>query len=367
MSSKIGRNDPCPCGSGKKYKHCCLSKIPAMTNNNMLEQNPYDDGSYQPMDITEDNESFLMQKITDLMSEIIPDEPLPVIEASKYFQELTAWASDPKDAANLDFSPLQVMNSFLNTLDDLPELFELNDTFTREDIEDVPLMQYLAYLLFLHTQESGGVLELTAKGNYRQSTVLKFNSYIYEDSMDLSKVSLEDNSNNLQLAHQLIIDLGLVEETARKSCLTTKGLHAALHGDLSHLYSKVVQLYFDEYDWIGYSYLEVLDIYILDTIQDTALFSLNLLARNALHYISNEDLYGKFARAFPFFDEMTKAVITKPNPSYFYHYIFILRFCMFLGLVEEEETADAGSTKREYSMPRIRITPLFRKLFLWKA
>ena len=22
-SDKIGRNDPCPCGSGKKYKHCC--------------------------------------------------------------------------------------------------------------------------------------------------------------------------------------------------------------------------------------------------------------------------------------------------------------------------------------------------------
>lgn len=25
-SHKIGRNDPCPCGSGKKYKHCCLNK-----------------------------------------------------------------------------------------------------------------------------------------------------------------------------------------------------------------------------------------------------------------------------------------------------------------------------------------------------
>lgn len=24
---KIGRNDPCPCGSGKKYKKCCLEKI----------------------------------------------------------------------------------------------------------------------------------------------------------------------------------------------------------------------------------------------------------------------------------------------------------------------------------------------------
>ena len=23
-SKKVGRNDPCPCGSGKKYKNCCL-------------------------------------------------------------------------------------------------------------------------------------------------------------------------------------------------------------------------------------------------------------------------------------------------------------------------------------------------------
>jgi SEC-C motif/gag-polyprotein putative aspartyl protease len=26
---KVGRNDPCPCKSGKKYKHCCLDKPPA--------------------------------------------------------------------------------------------------------------------------------------------------------------------------------------------------------------------------------------------------------------------------------------------------------------------------------------------------
>jgi uncharacterized protein YecA (UPF0149 family) len=25
-SDKFGRNDPCPCGSGKKYKNCCLNK-----------------------------------------------------------------------------------------------------------------------------------------------------------------------------------------------------------------------------------------------------------------------------------------------------------------------------------------------------
>ncbi len=26
MSEKIGRNEPCPCGSGKKYKKCCMGK-----------------------------------------------------------------------------------------------------------------------------------------------------------------------------------------------------------------------------------------------------------------------------------------------------------------------------------------------------
>ena len=24
--AKVGRNDPCPCGSGKKYKNCCMRK-----------------------------------------------------------------------------------------------------------------------------------------------------------------------------------------------------------------------------------------------------------------------------------------------------------------------------------------------------
>ena len=30
-STKVGRNDPCPCGSGKKYKNCCGD--PAKKNN----------------------------------------------------------------------------------------------------------------------------------------------------------------------------------------------------------------------------------------------------------------------------------------------------------------------------------------------
>ena len=27
LSQKIGRNDPCPCGSGKKFKKCCGANL----------------------------------------------------------------------------------------------------------------------------------------------------------------------------------------------------------------------------------------------------------------------------------------------------------------------------------------------------
>lgn len=34
--AKIGRNDPCPCGSGRKYKQCCLQREQGMTTRSRL-------------------------------------------------------------------------------------------------------------------------------------------------------------------------------------------------------------------------------------------------------------------------------------------------------------------------------------------
>ena len=35
-SSKAGRNDRCPCGSGKKYKRCCEAKAQQSRSNTVL-------------------------------------------------------------------------------------------------------------------------------------------------------------------------------------------------------------------------------------------------------------------------------------------------------------------------------------------
>jgi uncharacterized protein len=40
--TKIGRNDPCPCGSGKKYKHCCLKKETAGKSEAMSRDRAWD-------------------------------------------------------------------------------------------------------------------------------------------------------------------------------------------------------------------------------------------------------------------------------------------------------------------------------------
>jgi hypothetical protein len=40
---KIGRNDPCPCGSGRKYKHCCLFNKPVSTESPWSRQHDASD------------------------------------------------------------------------------------------------------------------------------------------------------------------------------------------------------------------------------------------------------------------------------------------------------------------------------------
>lgn len=36
QAKQIGRNEPCACGSGKKYKHCCASKAARLTRGQMV-------------------------------------------------------------------------------------------------------------------------------------------------------------------------------------------------------------------------------------------------------------------------------------------------------------------------------------------
>ncbi len=43
MTKKIGRNEPCPCGSGHKFKMCCGNLVKSSSNNSQRIQRLLDE------------------------------------------------------------------------------------------------------------------------------------------------------------------------------------------------------------------------------------------------------------------------------------------------------------------------------------
>jgi len=61
--TKVGRNDPCPCGSGKKYKKCCMLKDERQSSieqmdNEPVEQEESSERNYNPARVAEIDNAF---------------------------------------------------------------------------------------------------------------------------------------------------------------------------------------------------------------------------------------------------------------------------------------------------------------------
>jgi tetratricopeptide (TPR) repeat protein len=69
--AKIGRNDPCPCGSGKKYKKCCLTRDEArLAAEAQAAPDP------MPMFLEDDDLDELSNSVVDLIHDNRLDEAL---------------------------------------------------------------------------------------------------------------------------------------------------------------------------------------------------------------------------------------------------------------------------------------------------
>lgn len=84
--SKIGRNDPCPCGSGRKYKNCCINReLSEIDDNDLLRVKSYGSEAYEKSELdnfsrfiieTTANEKFEIRKATRgyIVKDIVPPE-----------------------------------------------------------------------------------------------------------------------------------------------------------------------------------------------------------------------------------------------------------------------------------------------------
>jgi tetratricopeptide (TPR) repeat protein len=74
--AKIGRNDPCPCGSGKKYKKCCLARDEAR----IAAQTQRPEPEAATPTLVEDPLDELSNSVVDLIEQKRFDEALAVCE-----------------------------------------------------------------------------------------------------------------------------------------------------------------------------------------------------------------------------------------------------------------------------------------------
>jgi len=92
MKKGIGRNDFCPCGSGKKYKKCCLGKAdqdtaPEFQSRYRFEAGSYGDvGSYMPsiacLKLMRTGE-WIYHFVLVNPNQALPDEDQAVIQAGE--------------------------------------------------------------------------------------------------------------------------------------------------------------------------------------------------------------------------------------------------------------------------------------------
>jgi len=239
MSTKTGRNDPCPCGSGKKYKNCCLS--PASVANDEFKD-------------------FIAGQNFNSLEEL-------QAAANNFMQQRNLQPHD-------DFQGLssEQVYRMLHFPFDTPALFHFPKTLrTEPEAPIVTLIQWIVNAI----DEKG--LKATAKGNLPQKLCKEafadYRKHIPEnDFYHRMKINREDDFVDLQTT-RIILELGgLLRKTKGRFYLTKKYQRLVEKKELTGLYPVIFKIFCREFNW---AYRDGYDDVAF--IQQSFLFSMYLL------------------------------------------------------------------------------------------
>ncbi len=239
MPTKTGRNDPCPCGSGKKYKYCCLSSASVAND------------EFQNLIAGQDFNSL---------------EELQV-EANNFMQQRN---QQPHD----DFQGLssEQVHRMLHFPFDTPEFYNFPEKLrTEPEAPILTLIQWIANA----TDEKG--LKATAKGNLPQKlckeAFVDYRKYLPEnDFHHRMKINREDDFVDLH-ATRIILELaGLLRKMKGRFFLTKKYQQLVGKKGLAGLYPVVFKICCRKFNW---AYRDGYDD--IPFIQQSFLFSMYLL------------------------------------------------------------------------------------------
>ena len=396
---KIGRNDPCPCGSGKKYKHCCLdSNIIPFPGQNKAQEH-FAPGTHFNGDV--DLQATMLNSMgfqdADEMKVAMNDYELFCEKAGKSGVSIPSFmefmgrgnmASDRLSAMQAEigdrvFESKEELEGYIKgsieqdnyrSVDDFlglssaqmhslitnptfPQnvLFSLNENITPEDLANNRAAAFSDCLLKLIFDE-GGSIPLTPKGNLKQVHCTRLVDTIITKIPVNHVVRSEDDFPEITAMKYSVQFAGYVDILNTRIRLTDAGTKYIAAPDQVRLFLDVLIAYAEKYDWLAdFDPPEGFRI-----IQDTLPFSLYLLKRHENSFVEKDRYIDMFSAAFPTLRDYNDPYSGFSLLRLLYGMTFLESFLVHFGLVERDP--DRACSDRQ----NIRPSLLFKKLFVWK-
>ena len=317
--NKPGRNAPCPCGSGKKYKRCCGADVSASSGST-----PADDAAQQLAEAIQASGASTLDEMNELARKIY-----------------TQRNERPLDDF-LGLSPNQMQAMLYSPLD-APQLVTFDNSWYPEQSIAIDLFKALV------AGVGDGGIKATARGNLPIKLCREILGCGEHDELSrLRRIRSEVEFEKLHTV-RLVSDLaGLMKRRKNRFYITQRGRQLSLPENRGDLFHALFRTYVSKFNW-GYR-----NGYPAATFIQTAwLFSLYCLSLFGQQWRSSRFYAEQFAQAFPAaIHEMAEGGYFSPEQQFRTCYATrtLERFVLFWGLAEKRTSQPKKPSSYEYEL-----------------
>jgi hypothetical protein len=327
----VGRNEPCPCGSGKKFKKCCLGK---------KESVAYGRGA---------------TGASTELSQALEGRQFGSLEEVQAFVDQHTQQRNRRPLDEFHGLSPEQMYQMLNFPFTSPELVRFPEVL---DIAPAAPILTLFSLLLEAIGEQG--LKPTAKGNLprkfcREAALIYWGEETYQERTRYGGINNEDDFSDLHITRLVAELAGLIRKYKGRFILSRDGRTLLASSGLAAIFPKLFRAYVEKFSWAYRDrYPE------LRFIQMAFLFTLYLLMRYGDTWRPHEFYEDCFLRAFPaVVDEVPPSPALTPEEELrtCYTWRTLVHFVGFLGLAAVEPVND-DFLRHEY---RVKALPLLHE------
>lgn len=359
--SNVSRNAPCPCGSGKKYKHCCLNKNPSplelLTPQKLKElgvrtEEPFSNFAH---------DQTLMESLgspnsaTDAINQVkkqLENQSLGSIDEA---QELISKQFNQQNATGLnDFLGLSP-NQMSELMSGNSGIFSFNKNISTHFFDkSIPIINWADHLLKELDKFENGI-KLTKKGNLPLTIVVPFHKENCRDEAGYEyPPRSEEEVPRLETTRVALKSIGYIKTLNGKLSLTKKGKKYLSAPNRQLLFEEIYEFFTNKFNWIYPTRLPEKASFI----RETYIFSLYLLHQKAQQKENGELLSDFFIKAFPSYEEEKSERSYSISRSSF-KILFLDNFAVVFGLLQKQPNKDL------FSDSFYKVTSFFKEYFVW--